>query len=57
MNTWEASVVAIVGVLSFLIGLKGFYEVKFKKNPFGITLFLFPFTIFVWGDAFVIGFF
>ena len=41
--------------LNLYVFLKGFYEVKYKKNPFGLTRSLFFLGIFVWGDAVIFG--
>lgn len=45
------------GVMGLAAFLKGIYECKTKKNPYGETPILFPWGIFVWGDAVVIGLF
>lgn len=40
-----------------LIFSKAWYEVRFKNNPFGLTPWLLPLGIFVWGDAMIFGLF
>jgi hypothetical protein len=49
--------ILIYGFFNFLIFIKGLYESKTKKNASGLTYFLVPMGIFVWGDAVVFGLF
>ena len=46
-----------VGLLNFGAFASGYYISRYKKNPIGNTFFLYPFGIFVWGDAIVFGIF
>lgn len=55
METWQKAFILLWGVISFLISAKGYQECKNKKNSFGLTQFLTPFGIFVWGDAVIFG--
>ena len=57
MNTIQINIISIFGIISLLTAIKGFYESSVKNNPFGLTYPLFPFGIFVWGDAAVLGLF
>lgn len=57
MNNLQTSAVAIYGIISFIVFIKGFFESANKKNPFGETPFLFWAGIFVWGDAVIFGLF
>ena len=57
MLGWQKIIVIIWGLFSLALSLKGFYESSAKKNVYGLTPHLFPFGIFVWGDAVIIGFF
>jgi hypothetical protein len=57
MEKWQYIFVFIFGLISLLISLKGFKESSSKNNSFGLTPYLLPFGIFVWGDAVIFGFF
>lgn len=50
----QESFITFFIVLNFLIFLKGLYEVK-KRNPYGLTKYLFFIGAFVWGDVLVLG--
>jgi hypothetical protein len=49
--------ILIYALFAALIGLRGFFESTKKGNTFKLTPYLSWMGIFVWGDAFVIGFF
>jgi hypothetical protein len=57
MTAWQKVTIAIWGTIHFLLFIKGFYESNKKKNAYGLTILLFPFGIFVWGDAVIFGLF
>ena len=57
MLGWQKIIVIIWGLFSLALSLKGFYESSAKKNVYGLTPHLFPFGIFVWGDAVIFGIF
>jgi hypothetical protein len=54
MNSWQYLIVLIYGFINFLSALIGFYQSKYRKNAFGNTRYLYPFGVFVWGDAVII---
>ncbi|OGH10803.1 MAG: hypothetical protein A3B38_03825 [Candidatus Levybacteria bacterium RIFCSPLOWO2_01_FULL_36_13] len=54
MEFWQQTFIACFAVFNFLIFLKGLYEIK-KRNPYGLTKYLFFIGAFVWGDMFVLG--
>lgn len=57
MQIWQQAVLFVFAFFQLIIAIKGFAECKNKKNAFGLTPWLFPFGIFVWGDALIFGFF
>jgi hypothetical protein len=57
MNSWQSLVVLLFGVISLAAFAAGFYISKYKNNPIGNTFLLYPFGIYVWGDAIVFGVF
>lgn len=57
MENWQKGLVIVFGVITFIGSIKGLSESKNKKNAYGLTPYLFPFGIFVWGDAVVFGLF
>lgn len=57
MNTLQFSSIAVYGLISLLVFIKGLYEVSKKHNPFGQSFVFFWLGIFVWGDAVILGFF
>lgn len=57
MTIWQQVAITIYIVLSLIALIKGFHEVKTKKNPFGLAGYLFFLGIFVWGDAIIFGLF
>lgn len=56
MNNIQQSIVILYGSVSLIALVKGVYETKSKKNPYGLAP-LGTLGIFVWGDAVVIGIF
>ncbi len=44
----------LIAGLSFIVGLRETYS---RNNPYGLTRWLLPYGIFVWGDAVIIGLF
>ena len=44
-------------ILNIALSAKGYYECRYKKNAYGETRFLYPLSMFVWGDAFIFGVF
>ena len=57
MLGWQKIIVIIWGLFSLALSLKGFYESYDKKNVYGLTPYLSPWGIFVWGDAVIFGIF
>lgn len=57
MTTLQSNFLFIFALGCLLISLKGSYETWKKKNAFGSTPYLYLLSIFVWGDAMVIGIF
>lgn len=57
MQPVQQMVVVLFGLVNLFFFSKGFYESYKKKNAYGMTYLLFPFSIFVWGDAVVFGLF
>ncbi len=57
VNTIQALFVSAVALFNLVTNVIAFRECKYKKNAFGLTPFLWPFGIYVWGDAVVFGFF
>lgn len=55
MTNIESLFLLIFLCFNFLIALKSFYECKYKKNSFGQTSYLYPLSIYVWGDGVVFG--
>lgn len=55
MTVLEQITVISYAILTFLVFLKGFHEVKDKKNVYGLAEHFGFLGIFVWGDAVVIG--
>lgn len=53
MEYWQRIFIIIFLVFNFLIFLKAIYEIK-KRNPYGLTKYLFFVGAFVWGDVFVV---
>lgn len=49
--------ILIYSLFSFLVALKGFYKSTKRGEVFKLTPYLSWMGIFVWGDAFIIGFF
>ena len=47
----------LLTVFSFFIFLYSLYQTKTKQNPYGLTRFLLPLGIFVWGDGVIFGLF
>ncbi|OGM28041.1 hypothetical protein A2962_05490 [Candidatus Woesebacteria bacterium RIFCSPLOWO2_01_FULL_39_61] len=57
MSDWQVNVVIVWGTVSLLFCIKGILESKDKRSAFGITPYLLPLGIFVWGDAVIFGLF
>lgn len=55
MTSWQSTIASIYAVLGLLVFIKGFYETKYKHNPYGLTRPLLILGIFVWGDAVIFG--
>jgi len=55
MSMWQQIVVTLYAIVSLISFTQAFFEIKIKKNPFGITKHLTLLGIFVWGDAIVLG--
>lgn len=54
MLFWLPLLIALFGLVLAGLGLR---QSLYKQNPFGVTPWLFPAGVFVWGDAVVIGLF
>lgn len=54
MVLWQKIFIVGFTIFNFLIFLKGMYEVR-KRNPYGLTKYLFFIGAFVWGDIFILG--
>ncbi|OGM09470.1 hypothetical protein A2159_00875 [Candidatus Woesebacteria bacterium RBG_13_34_9] len=57
MLFWQKITVIIWGIISLVLFIKGLHESKNKRNVYGLTPYLLPWGIFVWGDAVIFGFF
>lgn len=55
MTPPQQLLILFYGIINFLAFLKGYYEIKDKKNPYGLAQSFGLLGIFVWGDAVVIG--
>ncbi len=55
MTQWQSLFVSFFGLIALFFTIKGIYEVAKKNNPFGLTPWLLPYGIFVWGDAIILG--
>lgn len=55
MTPLEQIIVILYGLQNLLAFRKGFYEIKDKKNAYGLTGAFGLLGIFVWGDALIIG--
>jgi hypothetical protein len=55
MNTLQELFVIAYGLVALCCFLKGFYEIRTKKNAFGSAPLLVVFGVFVWGDALILG--
>ncbi len=55
MSIVESKILVYVCLVSLAVFAKGFLESYKNKNAYGPTPFLYPFSIFVWGDAVVFG--
>lgn len=53
MEYWQRIFIIIFSIFNFFIFLKAIYEIK-KRNPYGLTKYLFFVGAFVWGDVLVI---
>lgn len=49
--------VFLIAIFNLLVCIIAFYQCKNRKNAFGLTPFLWPLGIYVWGDATVFGLF
>lgn len=47
----------LFSILNLIITIYGFYKCKHRAHTYGITWWLFPLGIFVWGDAIIFGLF
>lgn len=57
MNNWQQYVVLGTGVFGAVTLLKGLFETKAKRNPYGLAGVFHLAGAFVWGDAVVFGWF
>lgn len=57
MQIWQFYFLHIFLILNAAVGLYGFWQTYKYKNAYGEALWLMPFGIFVWGDAFIFGIF
>ncbi len=57
MEIWQKFLLIIWGALSLTLSIKGFNQSKVKNNVYGLTPYLLPLGIFVWGDAVIFGIF
>jgi hypothetical protein len=55
MHRWQIFLF-IFAIFNFLLFIKAYKECK-KKNVYGLTKFLYPLGMFVWGDVFVFSIF
>jgi hypothetical protein len=55
MVQWQSVFISVFGLIAFCLTLRGIYEVNQKHNSFGLTPWLLPYGIFVWGDAIILG--
>lgn len=51
----EILLISMYGLGALISFAYGCYQTYHKKNPYGLTPALFPYGIFVWGDAVLIG--
>lgn len=57
MTAWQQIIVLLYALLCLGAFIKGFHEVKNKKNSFGLANRWSLLGVFVWGDAIVLGLF
>lgn len=55
MELWQQLLVVSFGIISGVAFAKGYYECKYKKNPYGLMPYFVFLGIFVRGDAVVFG--
>jgi len=55
MLIWQKNLTTVFGLVCLYLSGRGFGECSKKKNAYGLTPALFPFGIFVWGDAVILG--
>jgi hypothetical protein len=54
VHNWQIILITIFVIFNSLVFLKGFYEIK-RRNPYGLTKYLFFIGAFVWGDLLILG--
>lgn len=54
MTYWQQAAILIYGSINLGVLLKAFYEIKYKKNTYGLASLFGLIGIFVWGDAVVL---
>lgn len=47
--------IVFLGIISLIFLCKGLHEIKYRKNAYGLTPYLFFLGSFVWGDIIVLG--
>lgn len=57
MTLWQHIIAFGFALAGLSCAAVGFYQSKYRRNPFGLTRWLFFLGIFVWGDAVVLGLF
>ena len=55
MEKWQQVITFFYLIINCYLSIKGFYESHKKKNAYGLTTYLSPLGIFVWGDAVIFG--
>lgn len=55
MLFWQQILIGIFGISSFAFLIKSLWEIKNKKNVYGLTPYLFFLGAFVWGDMLILG--
>jgi len=57
MQLWQQQFLFFFLIFSLAVGVYGFWQTYKHKNAYGEAFWLMPLGIYVWGDAFIFGFF
>ncbi len=57
MNSVYSGALVVFAIINIAIVRRAYVECKYKKNALGLTYFLYPLGMYVWGDAVIFGVF